>query len=147
MPGCCVGGDLTISRHDRHAQMPRGGDQWTIGRIAVKRNGKCALSIAISGVSVACLIAGAASTRANHVLGSGRKWTVFGRLGLLRKPISQAEIGEMYTPSASPAWVITSAAGFAIGSPFARYESMAERVLGFSIVLPPTVGQLSGRRG
>ena len=68
----------------------------------MRRNGKCALSIAISGVNGACLIAGAASTRANHVLGSGTKWTVFGRPGLLSKQISQAEIGEMYTASNLP---------------------------------------------
>jgi hypothetical protein len=45
MPGCRARGDLTISRHDRHAQMPRGGDQQTIGRIAVSAtaNARCRL--------------------------------------------------------------------------------------------------------
>jgi hypothetical protein len=118
MPGCRAGGDLTISHHDRYAQMPRGGDQWTIGRIAVRRNGKCAVDCDIWRERLLDRWgrehAGKPPFRIRQKVDGVRT------PGLLNKPISQAEIGEMYTASASPAWVISSAADFAIGSPFAR---------------------------
>ncbi len=61
-----------------------------------KPPGKRDESMAMSGVKGAGLIAGAAMTRANQVLGSGRKLMGLAREGLASSPTSQAEMGDLF---------------------------------------------------
>ena len=115
-----ITGDVTVSRHDRHTQMARGGDQQTIGRITVKWRGQmCAVDRDIGCER------GLPDRRDGEKTGEPRL-----RIGQeadgvrVSRPAEQADFpggnGRDVNAVREPRRAIASIAGSAIGSPFAR---------------------------